>query len=243
MCSCRMRKSPLLTNDGQDRRTKTFCVLFIARSSAEVGVPHAPRFATQPRPLRRPRRQLGRHPRSVARGSSPLVSTILNSPPTSSRTSWCAASLQARSDRVDNPVAWLYRSARNAVIDHYRTRRHHESIDDDDRWPDHDPASDEPNEATRELSHCLQPMIDQLAPLAREALLRVDVDGQTQQSAAEALSLSVSGMKSRVQRARRELKQLLEQCCTVEVDRNGAISDYQRSTGPCGCSSTPARCS
>ena len=26
-------------------------------------------------------------------------------------------------DRVDNPAAWLYRSARNAVIDHYRTRR------------------------------------------------------------------------------------------------------------------------
>ena len=24
-------------------------------------------------------------------------------------------------DRVDNPTAWLYRSARNAVIDHYRT--------------------------------------------------------------------------------------------------------------------------
>ena len=25
-------------------------------------------------------------------------------------------------ERVDNPTAWLYRSARNAVIDHYRTR-------------------------------------------------------------------------------------------------------------------------
>jgi len=26
---------------------------------------------------------------------------------------------------VDDPTAWLYRSARNAVIDHYRTRRIH----------------------------------------------------------------------------------------------------------------------
>ena len=26
-------------------------------------------------------------------------------------------------ERVDNPTAWLYRSARNAVIDHYRTGR------------------------------------------------------------------------------------------------------------------------
>ena len=141
--------------------------------------------------------------------------------------------------RVDNPVAWLYRSARNAVIDHYRTRHRHETIDGDDRWPDPDRSS-EPNVATRELSRYLRPLMDQLAPQARDALLRVDVDGQTQQSAAVALNLSVSGMKSRVQRARNALKQLLEQCCTVHVDEHGAISDYQRTTGPCGCTNASA---
>lgn len=31
--------------------------------------------------------------------------------------------------RVDDPIAWLYRSARNAVIDHYRTRRAHEPFE------------------------------------------------------------------------------------------------------------------
>ena len=31
-------------------------------------------------------------------------------------------------DRVDDPAAWLYRSARNAVIDHYRTRRASQSL-------------------------------------------------------------------------------------------------------------------
>ena len=36
-------------------------------------------------------------------------------------------------ERVDNPVAWLYRSARNAVIDHYRTRRQHDPLDEPDR--------------------------------------------------------------------------------------------------------------
>jgi RNA polymerase sigma-70 factor (ECF subfamily) len=85
-------------------------------------------------------------------------------------------------------------------------------------------------------------LIDQLAPQARDALLRVDVDGQTQHSAADALSISVSGMKSRVQRARRELKGLLEQCCTIKVDERGAISDYQRTTGPCGCATDTGGC-
>ena len=146
-------------------------------------------------------------------------------------------------ERVDNPVAWLYRSARNAVIDHYRTRHPHDPLDDHDRWPDADTPDDVPNDATRELSQCLQPLLSQLSPAAREALERVDVDGQTHQRAADTLGLSVSGMKSRVQRARRELKQLLEQCCTVELDSVGAVAEYRHNTRGCGCATTPAGCS
>jgi RNA polymerase sigma-70 factor (ECF subfamily) len=140
-------------------------------------------------------------------------------------------------DRVDNPAAWLYRSARNAVIDHYRTRRQHASLDGLDSleaWPAQD-LDETPNDATRELSRCLQPMLDQLPSAARDALVRVDVDGQTQLRAARDLGLSLSGMKSRVQRARRDLKNLLEQCCAVDVDRRGGVADYQPAGGGCGC--------
>ena len=140
--------------------------------------------------------------------------------------------------RVDNPVAWLYRSARNAVIDHYRTHHPHDSIDSDDRWPDPEANDGEPNDATRELSRCLQPLLAQLSPTARDALTRVDIEGHTNQHVADTLGLSVSGMKSRVQRARRDLKELLERCCIVEVDSVGAITDYRRNTGSCGCGAT-----
>jgi RNA polymerase sigma-70 factor (ECF subfamily) len=140
-------------------------------------------------------------------------------------------------DSADNPIAWLYRSARNAVIDHYRTRRRHAPLDGLDAWPAQELA-DAPNDAVRELSRCLQPMLDQLPPAARDALSRVDIDGQTQVRAARELGLSVSGMKSRVQRARRELKDLLEQCCAVDIDRRGGVVDYHHAGGACGCSST-----
>jgi RNA polymerase sigma-70 factor, ECF subfamily len=138
-------------------------------------------------------------------------------------------------ERVDNPVAWLYRSARNAVIDHYRTRRAHDPLADPDAWPDPDAGEEMPNDATRELSRCLAPMLDQLRPEARDALVRVDLNGQTQLGAARDAGVSLSGMKSRVQRARRDLKQLLEQCCAVELDTNGAIADYHPNAGACGC--------
>jgi RNA polymerase sigma-70 factor (ECF subfamily) len=146
-------------------------------------------------------------------------------------------------ERVDNPAAWLYRSARNAVIDHYRTRRVHDPFDGDAAWPDPGPLDNEPNDATRELARCLQPMLHELPPAARDALTRVDVDGQTHQQAAAQLGLSVSGMKSRVQRARRQLRDLLQQCCTVGLDGVGAVATYRPTRqAACGCGEPHASC-
>jgi RNA polymerase sigma-70 factor (ECF subfamily) len=137
--------------------------------------------------------------------------------------------------RADNPTAWLYRAARNAVIDHYRSRRIHEPILGHERWPDPGPTDNEPNQATRDLARCLQPLLGELPPTARDALTRVDLDGQTHQQAADQLGISVSGMKSRVQRARRQLKDLLTSCCSVHLDRRGAVADYRPSATACSC--------
>lgn len=146
-------------------------------------------------------------------------------------------------ERVDNLHAWLYRSARNAIIDHYRTKRPLEPILEQDRWPDPDTSANEPNEATRELAHCLAPLLRELPSNARDALTRLDVDGQTHQQAADELGISVSGMKARVQRARRQLKDLLSSCCRVEVDRAGAVVDYEQRDGACGCTGSTSSCS
>jgi RNA polymerase sigma-70 factor, ECF subfamily len=141
-------------------------------------------------------------------------------------------------ERVDDVTAWLYRSARNAVIDHHRTRRPSLPLPDADLWPDPDTSPDDPNApnaATRELAGCLQPLLHRLPVEARDALTRVDLEGQTHQQAADQLGISVSGMKSRVQRARRRLKDLVTGCCTVELDQAGAVSDYRPRPDGCGC--------
>ena len=130
-------------------------------------------------------------------------------------------------DSVDNPTGWFYRAARNAVIDHYRLRRRHQPLfDADDRRAQ--PVGDDsgPNDATRELARCLQPLIDQLPPMYRDALTRVDLHGETHQRAAAAAGISVSGMKSRVQRGRDQLRDLLTTCCAVHTDTTGAIRSY-----------------
>jgi RNA polymerase sigma-70 factor (ECF subfamily) len=94
---------------------------------------------------------------------------------------------------------------------------------------------DEPS-ALRELSGCLQPLLTDLAEADRQALRLVEVDGLTQAEAAHRLGLSVSGMKSRVQRARLRLRAAVEACCRVELDRRGGLIAYQPRDGDdCAC--------
>ena len=52
------------------------------------------------------------------------------------------------------------------------------------------------------------------------------------------IRLAVSGLNARVQRARMQLKAMLLDCCAVELDRRGAISNYgpRNDDGNCGCS-------
>ncbi len=69
----------------------------------------------------------------------------------------------------------------------------------------------------------------------RQALELTELGGTTQKDAAEQLGLSVSGMKTRVQRGRDKLKDALLDCCSVEFDRRGGVVDYHRREGSdCG---------
>src|SRR5260221_14706069 len=83
------------------------------------------------------------------------------------------------------------------------------------------------DDVVSELIPCIQEMIDDLPVDYRQALLLTEYEGLTQRELAERLGLSLSGAKSRVQRAREKLKAMLLDCCHFEFDRLGKIIDYQ----------------
>jgi RNA polymerase sigma-70 factor (ECF subfamily) len=90
------------------------------------------------------------------------------------------------------------------------------------------------SEAKYELSHCLRPMIDRLSADYREAIKLVELEGLTNQEAANKLGLSVPGMKSRVQRGRQQLRKLLDECCLIELDRRRGVVEFEeRRRGSC----------
>ena len=82
-------------------------------------------------------------------------------------------------------------------------------------------------------------MIERLPQDYRDAITLVEIDGLTQQAAATQMGLSLSGMKSRVQRGRAQLKQMLDDCCLIELDRRGGVVDYRSRTTDCdSCADT-----
>lgn len=146
-------------------------------------------------------------------------------------------------EQIRNVPGWLGRVARNAIIDYYRTRRRLDPIEEAAQVADPTAWSftDEPDDqAGRELAKCLRPLLERLPSASREALVLTDLDGLTQAAAADALGLSFSGMKSRVQRARLQLRALLVACCPVDLDRRGRIVDYTPPAQSCGCAASTA---
>jgi len=119
--------------------------------------------------------------------------------------------------------SWLYRIARNAIVDHYRSKR---------PLPEAWPADDEPTRCAIEMGRSIAPMIEQLDPKYRDALRLHEYDGLTQAQIAARLGISLSGAKSRIQRGREQLKKLLLECCRFTTDRYGNIVDCE---DDCAC--------
>ena len=146
--------------------------------------------------------------------------------------------LRSPSGELADPTAWLYRVARNVIIDHYRGRHPTKLLDTDPvRAADAaiDPFADDPDTARREVAHCLRSLIEQLPEPYRSAVIAVDLNGATHASEATRSGLSVPGVKSRVQRGRRQLRQLLTNCCAIQTAADGAVIGYQASPVCAGC--------
>jgi RNA polymerase sigma-70 factor (ECF subfamily) len=122
------------------------------------------------------------------------------------------------------PDAWIYQIARNLIIDHYRRRRETVAI------PESLPGEAEPelpeDDPQAELALSVKDMLAELPQPYREALILTEYDGLNQRELADRLGLSFSGAKSRVQRAREKLRDMLLTCCHFVLDRRGHILEY-----------------
>ncbi len=132
----------------------------------------------------------------------------------------------------DKLTSWLFRITRNAIVDEYRKRNRVDSLPEPEQLADSsdDPA---PPEIMKELTACIVPFLHQLEEPYKEAITLVEMEGLTQTELAVRLDLSVSAVKSRVQRGREKLHSMLYHCCRIESNRRGEFVDYEQKESHC----------
>ncbi len=118
---------------------------------------------------------------------------------------------------LDNPRAWLYQVARNALIDNLRLAK--------DALPLPDDLAQETDALAPvdELSECVVRVLTELSPEDREVLQMCDIEGMKQQEFAVAHGLSLTAVKSRIQRARQRMRAQMTEACKVQFDEAGQV--------------------
>ena len=129
----------------------------------------------------------------------------------------------------DRIQSWIFRVAKNAIVDHYRKARFTDELPDNLTSVEHD----ESDEVRKEVASWIVPFIEKLPEKYRQAVLMSEVQGLPQKEIAEELGISLSGAKSRIQRGRAMVKDILLDCCHLEFDRTGRIIDYSERVECC----------
>lgn len=130
--------------------------------------------------------------------------------------------------QAKNLQQYLYVIARNTVIDHLKSNQPKLST----------PALPLIEEQDLQLNTtiaecCIKPFIQKLPEKYREALIATAFEGISQKDLAARLNISYSGAKSRVQRGKEKLKELIRSCCTITADRYGNIQSAKVSSCKC----------
>lgn len=125
----------------------------------------------------------------------------------------------------DRILSWLFQIAMNSVRDHYRAKRPTVSLDEEfDVMDEADPST------LKELAACMEHMMNHLPEPYQSTIRRSELDGVPMRVIAEETGVSLSGIKSRVQRGRAQLRDMMMDCCRIEA------GEHECRNPECNCS-------
>ena len=125
--------------------------------------------------------------------------------------------------------SWIFQIARNTIADFNRQKVKQRDVPITNL--DRELEIDE-NENT-EVADWIVPFIKQLPLKYSEPLRLYEIEGLSQKEISIKKNISLSGVKSRIQRGRLKLKNALNECCNFELDKRGNILDYRPKQDDC----------
>lgn len=127
---------------------------------------------------------------------------------------------------IKNLENWVYRITRNTIIDYYRTKKEYFELPE---WLESTTESFE----SIDISSCIEGLITKLPKIYQTAIQKAEIEGLSQKELARIENISISGAKSRIQRGRLLLKEILHDCCKIEIKAD---------LFACGCHSKENHC-
>ncbi len=134
---------------------------------------------------------------------------------------------KSNNDQVDNLKNWVYTIARNTITDYYRKNQLQTKAIEGNTYFDTESIED----AGQELGKCVGSFVNQLPEEYRELLTLSELNEIPQKEIADLLDMNYETVRSRIQRGRKKLKELIEGCCSVLQGGKGSILDYESKTG------------
>jgi len=128
---------------------------------------------------------------------------------------------------IDNLKSWVYTIAKNTITDYYRKRQLETNSIEEDVYFENDSKED----AGQELSKCVGAFVNQLPEEYKEIMILSELKDIPQKEIAEKLNMNYVTVRSKIQRGRKKLKELLEGCCTILQGGKGSIMDFESKTG------------
>lgn len=141
-------------------------------------------------------------------------------------------------DSLKNPAkveSWIFQIARNTMNDFFRKQK--KSFTNEENTEEISLEKDATTEEdikvkiqTQHFSEYAGFVVSELPEKYRVAVHMADIEGMSMKEVAVELNISVSGAKSRVQRGRKMIKEIILECCEVSTDKYGNIVDYKPNT-------------
>jgi len=126
--------------------------------------------------------------------------------------------------------SWIFRIAYNNCQDFFRSRGKSSSLDNEEIQEIPEETSSPAVPATQkaleqfQMRQCVFGLVNHLPEPLRSVIILSDVDEFSQQEIADIIGITVANVKTRLHRARKKLKGLLEEHCVFEVDERNVLT-------------------